>query len=259
MGKLGNVSGDDGMQTFSIGGSNFKFSATKIENLGASEYTLVVVIVDVSSSLDGLGGDLDKMLGAIVQACRDPKNSRADNMMLRVLTFSDSVQEVHGFKPVMDLNPDDYLGVCKTYGCTAARDAVYSGAKSCTDYAKKLQDDLQMSGLNAALFLITDGCDNRSKVSVKMVKEALREGVTSEILESMMSVLIGIGSGATDDVANISAELKDFTDNAGFQQYVFAGTATPANLAKIGGFVSKSASSQSKALGTGGPSQSLSF
>lgn len=256
MGKLGL---NEEMDSFNIGGSNFKFSGTKMEKLGASEYTLVVVLVDVSSSLDGFGPQLDKMLGTIVEACRDPKNSRADNMMLRVCTFADTVNEVHGFRPIMDINPDDYKGVCQTYGCTAAFDAVYSGAKSCTEYAKKLQDDLQMSGINAALFLITDGQDNRSKATVKMDKDALKEGVKSEVLESMMSVVIGIGDGATDDQTSLSAYLKRFTDEAGFQQYVFAGKLTPATLAKIGGFVSKSASSQSKALGSGGPSQSLSF
>lgn len=54
-------------------------------------------------------------------------------------------------------------------------------------------------------------------------------------------------------------ELTELKDKAGFTQYVYAGNCSPQTLAKIGQFVSKSASSQSKALGTGGPSQALTF
>jgi hypothetical protein len=117
----------------------------------------------------------------------------------------------------------------------------------------------QQFSVNGAIFLITDGIDNESKTTVTMVKNALEGGVKDEALESMMAVLIGIGSGSDEDIANVSAELRDFHENAGFGQYVHAGKATPAALAKIGGFVSKSASSQSRALGSGGPSQSFSF
>lgn len=253
MGKLGQTSDD--MQTHRMGGSNFQFSAKKIADLGASEYTLVVVAVDISGSLGGYEKDLDKMLGSIVEACRDPRNPRADNMMLRVLLFSNDVQELHGFRPVMDLNPADYAGVCSCHGCTAGFDAAYNAAKSCVDYGAQLVQ--QQFAVNAAIFLITDGKDNNSTMTPKMVLEAINKGVKDESLESMLAVLIGIGSGSTADVANLSAALKNFRDNAGFTQYEYAGNASPATLAKIGGFVSKSASSQSKALGTGGPSQAL--
>jgi hypothetical protein len=174
-----------------------------------------------------------------------------------VLLFNDNVSELHGFRPVMDLNPADYVGACKTDGRTAARDAAYSGAKSCSQYAEELVK--QQFAVNGALFLITDGKDNESKATVKMVKDAIDGGVKDEALESMMAVLIGIGSGSDEDIANVSEYLKELHEQAGFDQYVHAGKATPQALAKIGGFVSKSASSQSKALGTGGPSQSLSF
>ena len=38
------------MQSHSIGGSNFAFSAVSIGDLGASEYTLGLIAVDVSGS-----------------------------------------------------------------------------------------------------------------------------------------------------------------------------------------------------------------
>ena len=252
MGRLGQ-SGD--MQTHQIGGSTFQFSAARIENLGASEYTLVVVAVDVSSSLGGLGGDLDKLLGAIVEACR--KSPRADNIMLRVLMFNRSVSEFHGFRPLPDLNPSDYDGSCNPSGTTALYDAAYSGIESCIQYGADLV--AQDFDVNAAVFVLTDGQDNESKTTPRMIKDALAGAVKSEAIESIMPVLIGIGDGATADVSDVSPYLDRFHKEAGFQQYVYAGNADAATLAKIAGFVSKSVSSQSQSLCSGGVSTSLSF
>ena len=47
--------------------------------------------------------------------------------------------------------------------------------------------------------------------------------------------------------------------NCGFTQYVAIADANATTIAKLGDFVSRSISSQSQALGTGGPSQSLTF
>lgn len=252
---MGKLDMDQGMDTLAIGGTNFKFSAAKIERLGASEYTLAVLLVDVSGSLSGYERDLEKLYGQVVEACRDPRNPRADNMMLMAVTFSDGAAELHGFKPVMDLNPDDYKGKITCGGCTAARDAAYQAIKACETYARELVKN-QFS-VNGCVFLVTDGCDNASKVSVKMVAEALKDCVKSEALESMLAVLIGIGTGSDADSQKLSGELTELKDKAGFTQYEFAGTCSPKTLARIGQFVSKSASSQSQSLGTGGPSQAL--
>lgn len=47
--------------------------------------------------------------------------------------------------------------------------------------------------------------------------------------------------------------------DAGFTQYVEVDNATDAKLAKLADFVSRSVSSQSQALGSGGPSKALTF
>ena len=57
----------------------------------------------------------------------------------------------------------------------------------------------------------------------------------------------------------LSRILTDFSKTAGFTQYVELGNANAATLAKLADFVSRSISSQSQSLGTGGPSQSLTF
>jgi len=234
-----------------IGGTNYEFSATRIEDLGASEYTLGLVVLDVSGSTSGMRPDMEKALKAIVAACR--KNPRADNMMLRVVKFDDMVDEIHGFKPLPDCNESDYDGCLgRGGGLTALFDACYTGIKSATIYGDQLtQQDFDV---NAALFVVTDGGNNRGAATEKMVKEALEEAVTGESLESITSVLIGLNAGG-----GLDQLLKAVKDNCGFSQYVSIADATANQIAKLGDFISRSVSSQSQSLGTGGPSQSLAF
>lgn len=239
------------METHAIGGSHFQFSGTRIEDLGASEYTLAIIAIDRSGSTSGFIREMEAAVAEVVKACR--KSPRADNMMLRVVTFDSHLAEVHGFKPLPNCNEADYMNVLHPGGMTALHDAVYEAVKSAITYGKQLV--ARDYSVNAAVFVITDGQDNTSTCSAAMVKDALTEAVTSEALESMMSVLVGVGVGA----GGLDAYLDAFKNNAGFQQYVGIADANEKTLAKLGGFISASISSQSKALGSGGPSQSLSF
>ena len=242
---------DDDMDTHAIGGSNFAFSAAKIGNLGASEYTLGLVAVDVSGSTSGFTPQMEKVLQEIIKACR--KNPRADNMMIRIVMFNSTLSEFHGFKLLPNCNEADYVGSCHATGYTALYDAVYEGVMSCVQYAKELAK--QDYTVNAAVFVITDGEENASKVSVKMVHDAFEEATKSEALESLMSVLIGVNTSQ----GGLNSYLDSFKRDAGFMQYVGIDDASEANLAKLGGFISQSISSQSRALGTGGVSASLNF
>ena len=73
-----------------------------------------------------------------------------------------------------------------------------------------------------------------------------------------MPVLIGVGHAA-DEQSGLGPYLQSFKDEAGFQQYIFIDRADEKKLAKLGGFISQSISSQSQSLGTGGASKSLTF
>ena len=243
----------DTMQNHNMGG-NFQFSATRIENLGASEYTLVVLVVDKSGSVDSFATGIEKTIKEVVKACRDPRNPRVDNLMLRVVYFDSTVQEIHGFKPIPDCNESDYNGTFLPGGSTALFDASYTGIKSAADYGKALK--AKDYGVNAVVFVITDGDDNVSKVGRKKVAEALKDAKTGEALESIMTVLIGVN---TDASTGLNTYLDAFKTEAGFQQYVAVDKADSKSLARLAEFVSKSISSQSQALGSGGVSQSLVF
>jgi hypothetical protein len=243
---------DDTMEEHQIGGSNFAFSATRIDDLGATEYTLALIAVDVSGSTASFRAELEAALVETVKSCR--RSPRADNLMLRVILFDSHVVELHGFKPLTECAPDDYVGCLpRDGGMTALRDAVYSGVGSLTQYGRDLTE--AEYDVNASVFIITDGADNRSTMTATAVKDAIAAAVTGEAVESITTALIGVNTGA----GGLNTYLEEFKDGVGIRQYVPIADANDGSLAKLGGFISQSISSQSQALGTGGPSQALNF
>ncbi|MCA9527913.1 MAG: hypothetical protein KC549_16615 [Myxococcales bacterium] len=240
---------DPSLDTHSGGG--FQFSAARLSNLGATEYTLGLVVVDVSGSVGPWRADIERALKAIVTACG--RHPRADNLMLRVVLFDSSVQELHGFKPLPDCDPKDYDGVIRPAGATALFDATWQAVRSAAAYGKLLVDHQYQ--VNAAVFVITDGADNSSKMRPADIKRALAEAQQAEVLESALTVLVGLGT----DHGGLDPYLDAFRQEAGFQQYVAIGQTTADALAKLGGFISRSLQSQSQALGSGGASVALSF
>src|SRR5690606_35763681 len=148
---------------------------------------------------------------------------------------------------------DDYSNCIIPGGMTALYDAVYNSLQAVNAYGKSLtENDFDV---NAIVITITDGVDNRSAMTVESVKNELHNAVKSESLESMVSILVGVN--VTDPT--VGRHLRDFHVEAGLSQYVELGDAKAATLAKLASFVSRSISAQSQALGTGGPSKSLSF
>ena len=244
---------NDDMEIGQIAGTNgFAFSGTRIEKLGATEYTLVTIAVDETGSVDGFADDLRNCLIAAVEACQ--RSPRRENLLLRVIKFSsrynNGVEEINGFKPLAEIDPVNDYQALNPGGMTPLCDACYSAIGAMNAYGKKLSDD--DFGVNAIAFIITDGWDNASATTTQMVKEKIEEAVSGEIMESMVTVLVGINA------SEYQRELDEFYREAGLTQYIDAGDATKGKLAKLAEFVSQSVSSQSQALGTGGPSQNIS-
>lgn len=241
---------DDGMELYQLGG-NFTFQGARIERLGATEYTLVTIAVDVTGSTYDFANDLRESLITAVEACK--KSARSDNLLLRVITFSTEyekgVNELHGFKLLYEIDPSDYPQF-KPDGLTPLYDAVYSSVGALVDYGETLMENDFFS--NGIVFIITDGANNASTATPRMIREAIESVRQEEKLESLVSVLIGINVGI------YQRELEEFQKEAGLDQFIDAGEATKGKLAKLADFVSQSVSSQSQALGTGGPSQNIS-
>ena len=231
-----------------VGGGAFNFSATKPSVLGATEYTLVTITVDVSGSVSSFATELLDAVKGVVDACQ--KSPRADNLLLRLVSFNTDVMEVHGFVPLKDIKSSDYQAL-QCGGVTSLFDAVFESIGATLSYGKKLID--QDFDVNACNFIITDGFDNHSAETPRTIKSLVDKAVTGEELESILTVLVGINVNECKD------KLEDFKDEANLTQFVDVGDATAQRLAKLANFVSRSISSQSQSLGTGGASQQLTF
>jgi uncharacterized protein YegL len=229
------------MQTGTIPGlRGYGFSAVRADRLGASEYTLVTLACDVSGSVVPFRDLLVDTIKKAVGACR--KSPRAANVMVRVVTFSYGVTEIHGFKPLADIDDADYDAI-RAGGGTALFDAAASAIGATTAYGTVLAD--QDYAVNGILFVITDGEDLDSTYTAATVKEKADEAVTGEVLDSFVSVLVGVNA------ARCQAYLERFRAEANITHYVDAGEATAGNLARVASFVSRSVSSQAGAVGTG--------
>ena len=135
----------------------------------------------------------------------------------------------------------------------ALRPPVENAVSSTINYGQKLAaGDFSA---NAIFFVITDGMDNASKFRPRSVKDALARAVSSEALESVVSLLIGVNVREQ----GVSRYLQQFYKDAGFTQYVEIEKADTKTLARLAEFVSQSISAQSQALGSGGASSSLVF
>ncbi len=244
------------MQDFTIG-SGFQFSGATIDGLTAAQYTLVTIALDESGSIGGKESEIRDMLLAAVGACYS--SPYANNLLLRVLRFSSQynrqgnkgVDEIHGFKTLAEIDTKSYPTLSGGGG-TPLCDAVYSGVGAMNAYAQSLVDmDFAVNGIT---FVVTDGGENGSFQTMKKVKEELAASVLGEVMESHVSILIGIDTG----YSAVKADLQKFQTEAGMDQFIWAGAVTKSSLAKLAAFVSQSISSTSMALGTGGPSQNIS-
>lgn len=237
------------VETHALGG-NFSFTGARIGGLGATEYTLVDIAVDMSGSVSPFRSELISMIETAIDACR--KSPRSDNLLVRVSAFSThypkSVSELHGYIPLGEIDNAVYQGL-RAYGATPLYDACYVSIGALNAYAKMLCDQDYL--VNGITFIITDGENTESGATPTMIRKEIERGTVEEFLESHVSVLIGINA------TNCAQALASFKADAGITQFIDAGDANKGNLAKLAAFVSQSISSTSQALGTGGPSQSI--
>jgi uncharacterized protein YegL len=231
-----------------VGGGAFNFSATKPEVLGATEYTIVTLVVDISGSVIPFSNELLETVKSVVTACQ--KSPRAENLLFRLISFNDTVMEVHGFVQLNGIKADDYQAL-QCGGRTALFDAVHEAIGATISYGQRLID--QDFDANAIVFVVTDGLDWGSTMTPRTIKDLVDKAVIGEQLESLTTILVGVNADDCEDA------LERFVKEANLSQFINIGDVTPQKLAKLAQFVSKSISSTSQSLGTGGASQQLIF
>jgi len=237
----------------SLTGQSYGYSAADLDSLGATEYTLVTICVDESGSVSSYKNEIETCIKEVVKACKF--SPRSDYLLIRIVAFNQDMREIHGFKQLIDCDPVDYDGVIHPQGTTALYLTTKNAIQATNDYGKQLSNNDFES--NAIIFVITDGMDNASgSVDANNIKKTLAKIMTDEALESIISILIGVGVGGYSDVSDY---LDDFKKTAELNQYIEVKEATNKTLAKLADFISKSVSSQSSAIGTGSASQPLQF
>lgn len=241
-------------------GGHCGFSAITIDNLIESEYTLASIVVDVSASVIGFESHITKMLEVILEGCKSAPTSQ--NIMIRTILFSDSISELHGFIPVGDIDASYYKNISAN-GMTALFDATKNGITSSLSYAKILNSSDDDYTVNSINIIITDGVNNRGEIDdPKDIKDIIHAAKRDEALESILTILIGLqdsqiaGTAYTNIVKRF---LDDFYKLGELDEFIDAGKMSKDTFQKIAGFISRSISSQSQSLGTGGPSQVLTF
>lgn len=222
---------------------HFGFSAAKIENLGASEYTIVTVLIDKSGSTQPFQKEMEGALKEIIKACK--YSPRADNLLIRVCIFDTIFYEVHGFQLLEKINLDDYNDILRGGGTTTLFDSSVNVIEATGNYGKTLLDaDFTANGI---VFIITDGCDYGSTLTTTSVKDALSKAMSTECLESLLTILIGVNI----QNGSVASQLDKFQKESNLNKFVKMEDANPKTLAKLAEFVSKSISSQSQKVGSG--------
>jgi uncharacterized protein YegL len=229
---------------------NFKYSAAKVDLLEATEYTLATLTMDQSGSTTGFAKLIEECAAGAIKALH--RSPRADNLMLRATGFGSTVREINGFQPLLSYDPAKCNGWYKPMGMTALFDATIEAVAATEAYAKVLHASDYRS--NAIHIVITDGGESGdSKMKLAAVAKQIKSAVTSEILDSNMMVLVGVN---VQD-PQLSKDLQDFKDQAGFDKYLEIENADEDSLAKLLEFISASVSLTSQVLGTGGLSQAI--
>jgi uncharacterized protein YegL len=247
---IGDTSTQPGTEVVKVPATNFTYSMTRLGDLEASEYTLVGIVSDVSGSVSGYKTDMEHALQSAIESCL--KSPRADNLLIRHTMFDDKLMTNHDWKMLKYINPSDYQGSLQIGGLTALYDATDEMVKVMAHTGEQLTKG--KFAANGIIFIITDGGDNASHATPTMIRTDLEKITQGEQMESVVTILIGVNASGGGGLASV---LQQFQKDAGLTHYLELADASKSSLAKLAAFVSKSISSQSQALGSGGASKQL--
>ncbi|HUW48640.1 MAG TPA: vWA domain-containing protein [Patescibacteria group bacterium] len=232
--------------------SGFQFSGANISDLESTEYTIVTIVVDTSGSVSRFRQELEDCVKTVLQSCE--KSPRAENLLVRYVTFDNRVDEVFGFRMLDQVQLSEVDGSVRPGGGTNLFDAAQSAVEATYDYGKLLTD--QDYFVNGVVYVITDGGDTGSGCNPAGLKRFIEQQTQDEEgLESMSVILIGVGYGGCAqhlDRFRNEANLTQFMD----MEELFNKTSPDTALAKLAGMVSQSISTVSMSLQNGSSSPS---
>jgi len=224
------------------GAGSLQFSGVRPEKLEELEYSIITSIMDITGSVTNFSKELLDCQKSIINNLK--KHPRSENVLFRFIQFNEQVFEIHGFTLLNDIDINSYqLPVCE--GMTALNEAAYNGIMANLKYGHNLAS--KNYKCNSYVFLITDGDNNLPGPTAEDIKNEVEEFFISEKkVSSHISLLFGINT------KKYRKKLELFANEANFTKFIDAGDLTDTTIAKICGFVSKSASSQISNLGKTG-------
>lgn len=174
-------------------------AGTALEQLEATDVTLITVLIDASSSIShrGLEQAVREGQRTLIDALAGTRE--ADSLLVALWTFADRQHVVHAYLPVADAARLD----AKTYrpsGNTALYDTWCDALGSNVAYAQQLRD--AGTPVKSIVVVITDGEDTGSKRSLA---DCAR--LTRDLLASEQFVLAFVGVGSETDFRDIAKKM----------------------------------------------------
>ncbi|MDJ0753474.1 MAG: VWA domain-containing protein [Ardenticatenaceae bacterium] len=216
---VSNLNGPTMTQTVGVG----------LDELGVTEVTLAMNIIDMSGSMTPHAADLmqafnEKYLRMLVAS------PAADDILISTILFDDRIELLNGF-----VHPEDADKLTdSTYrprGSTALYDAIAGGITNTVLYTQQLRQ----SGISVrTIFLVyTDGQDNTSKQRARDIKRTVTELYKQEIYSFALVAFVppnqrsmGFNTGTQPDPVQIMA------DDLGFREGL-AANLNPADLGRL--------------------------
>jgi uncharacterized protein YegL len=173
----------------------------QVDDLNTDDVTLVVMIMDESSSMSNVHADVIDAFNQMTRALNDSKAS--DSILMSAWTFSDKPKLLFGYTPidkVQDLTTKNY----KPNGSTALYDAVLDGFTGIVAYGQ----DLRNNGIRtrAIVVVISDGGDNVSQQTAHSVKT-----IADDLIKQEFYTLAYIGMGH-------AVSFQQIADSMGFPE-----------------------------------------
>lgn len=159
---------------------------TPLDQLASNDVTLAMNILDRS-------GSMAPHADALIRAYNDDylaamrQSAAADDILVSTLSFSNTVQTLHGYLPLADVPPLNRQTYDPDYS-TALYDAVAAGLTNMVLYAQQLRASGVM--VRGIVMVYTDGEDNASRQRASDVQRAAADLLKQEIYTL---ALVGFG------------------------------------------------------------------
>jgi uncharacterized protein YegL len=206
-----------------------------MEDIAASDVTLVTVLIDASSSIHGAGLEqaIREGQNALVEAFG--KSREKDSILVALWTFNTEIRVHHAYVSIDDaarLDANNYAAC----GGTALYDTWCDALAANVAYAQRLRD--AGTPCRSIAVVITDGEDCGSK---RTAADCAR--ISRDLLRSEQFVLAFVGVGSEPDFRGVARSMGVPDGCVEVQTQ-----ATPSNLRKVFQMVSQSAIRASQGL-----------